>query len=275
MYNDNDITDMFENIEDFDINKAFDIAAMNIEGSNEVELMQTETFLQLYKCLELAGRKIYFPSAKENESIIGRLINSTQLKKYKDDLDYCRVVRNFLTHNPKVGGVYPIVPSTEMLRLLQHCVKIVLNPTKAIEKAIPANRIETASLDDNLLTIMSIMHYNNYTHIPIVDDNNKLFGIFSDNALSAYVNDNEGIVIDKDTKIGFLKDYLASDKHSKEYFLFVPKDILLVEVEDLFNKNEGTRPQKLLAAVFITQNGRAGEKVLGMITPWDILRLNS
>ena len=55
-----------------------------------------DKFLELYRQLEREGRRVYFPNAADNENIIGRLMNVPQLQHYKDDIDYCRVVRNFL-----------------------------------------------------------------------------------------------------------------------------------------------------------------------------------
>ena len=47
------------------------------------------------------------------------------------------------------------------------------------------------------------------------------------------------------------------------------KDIYLEEVRELFQKN--FEKGKRLAMVFITQSGRPEEKLLGIITPCDII----
>ena len=82
---------------------------------------RTEEFLDLYRKLEHIGREIYFPNSN-NAPIIGRLQALPVLKEFKEEIDYCRVVRNFLVHNPKVNGAYPIAPSEEMLDVLRKCV---------------------------------------------------------------------------------------------------------------------------------------------------------
>lgn len=231
---------------------------------------QTELFLQLYKQLEFDGRRLYFPNSKENESIIGRLMNLAQLRPFKEDLDYCRVVRNFLMHNPKVGGVYPIIPSNEMIALLKHCISILNNPPKAISYAVPFGNIYTTTLDDRVLEVIDIMNNFTYTYVPVVENGN-LIGIFSDNIIYTYVCQKKSINIAEDTKISEFKDFIGLDEHMNEYFEFVPKSIMLYEVEELFKYNYKERRKKLLAVVYITENGRRGEKILGMLTPWDIL----
>lgn len=232
--------------------------------------IQTEKFLQLYKQLEFDGRRLFFPDSKEGDNIIGRLLNTTHLKRFKEELDYCRVVRNFLTHNPKVNGVYPIIPSNEMVSLLEKCVNIINNPPRALEFAITADKILTADVDEPVLSIISMMNRFTYTHIPIFKGD-KLIGIFSDNTVYSYLCNEKRIKITDDTKIAVFEKYINLDEHINEYFEFVPKSTMLYEIEELFKYNYKNKRQKLLSVVYITENGKRDEKILGMLTPWDIL----
>lgn len=229
---------------------------------------QTDKFLQLYKELEFEGRRIYFPDAKENETIIGRLFTVPQLKKYKEDLDYCRIVRNFLTHNPKVGGVYPIIPSIEMINLLKRCLNIIVNPPKAIDFAIPIERIYTAALDSKLSEVIRVMNSFTYTHIPIME-NGKLVGIFSENTVFTYMCYENSININENTCISQFEKYLPLDEHLNEYFMFLPETAFLYEVQELFKYTPVRK--KLLTVIYITKTGKRDEPLIGMVTPWDLL----
>lgn len=231
---------------------------------------QTDKFLQLYKQLEFDGRRLFFPNTKEGDNIIGRLLSIPYLKRFKEDLDYCRVVRNFLTHNPKVDGVYPIIPSQEMVRLLEHCVNIVNNPPKAIEFAVPASKILTADFDCPVLEIIEMMNRFVYTHVPVLKDG-KLIGVFSDNTVYSYICREKELTIDDDTKISMFEKYIHLDEHINEYFEFVPKNTMFYEIEELFKYNYQCKRNKLLSVIYITENGKRDEKILGMLTPWDVL----
>ncbi len=229
---------------------------------------QTEKFLQLYKQLEFEGRRIYFPNSKENESIIGRLFTVPQLKKFKEDLDYCRVVRNFLTHNPKVGGVYPIIPSYEMIKLLEKCLNVISNPPKALDFAVPIERIYTASPDSKLSEVVKVMNSFTYTHIPIIDGE-RLIGVFSENTVFTYMCYENSITINEDTEIRQFQKYIPLDEHLNEYFAFLPETAYLYEVQELFKYTPGRK--KLLTVIYITKNGKRDEEIIAMITPWDLL----
>lgn len=232
---------------------------------------QTDYFLQLYKELEYKGRRIYFPSAKENESIIGRLICVPQLKAYKGDLDYCRVVRNFLTHNPKVGGVYPIIPSQEMIDLLKKCIDLLSNPPLAIDSALPIDRIFTTTLNEKAVDVIKVMNRFTYTHVPVYNNNTekKLVGIFSENTIFSYLCSKSSVHITPNTLIKEFSEFLPLDDHINEYFSFVPTSTHLSEIEELFRYS--LRNNKLLAAVYFTKNGNREEPILAMMTHWDII----
>ena len=80
--------------------------------------VKTEQFLDLYKRLEKTGRK-HFPRLPENAPIINKLCEIATLRPSKDDIEYCRTVRNFLVHTPKIKNMYPVIPSDEMIELLK------------------------------------------------------------------------------------------------------------------------------------------------------------
>lgn len=116
---------------------------------------RTEEFLDLYRKLEHIGREIYFPNSN-NTPIIGRLQALPILKEFKEEIDYCRVVRNFLVHNPKVNGAYPITPSEEMLDILRKCVDRISNPILAMKFAVRRENLYSATLDSKISEVADI-----------------------------------------------------------------------------------------------------------------------
>jgi predicted transcriptional regulator len=242
-----------------------------MSGVSEMKgfLTNGDKFLELYRQLEREGRRVYFPEAADNENIIGRLMNVPQLKMYKDDIDYCRVVRNFLVHTPKVNGGYAIVPSDELVDFLQRCVDRIKNPIKAMDYAVKINNMYTAGLSSRVIDIIRHMRINGFTHVPIMEDN-RLIGVFSANVLFGYLADASFNDIDLGATIEQLASHIAINNHTNEYFVFMPKDSTLHEVSRRFKID--TRTMKQLCAVFLTESGKSDERVLGMITPYSLLR---
>lgn len=232
------------------------------------EMKRTDEFLDLYRQLERIGRDTYFPEMG-NEPIIGRLQALPLLKEFKEEIDYCRVVRNFLVHNPKVNGVYPIIPSEEMVNVLRKCVTRLGNPVLAMKFAVKRENLYTATLDSKISEVAEYMDSHGFTHVPVFDKN-KLVGVFSDNSIYAYVCANRELNINYQSTLRVLETYLALDMHTNEYFAFVEKNATLYEVSKLFTID--VRSMKNLAAVFLTEHGNINEKILAMITPYSILR---
>lgn len=228
----------------------------------------TEEFLDLYRRIESEGRSKYFRHTPENENIIGRLMNLPQLREYKDDINYCRVVRNFLVHTPKINSSYSITPSAEMLDFLKRLLQQIQDPPLAIDYAIKINNMYTVSLKSNIVDVVRYMQGKGFTHVPVLDSG-KMFGVFSANVLYTYLSQTKEVET-FDTELSLLKEYLPPDKHTDEYFAFVPARITLHEVSKLFKID--VHSMKQLSAIFLTENGHSDEKILAMMTPYSILR---
>ena len=77
-----------------------------------------------------------------------------------------------------------------------------------------------------------------------------------------------------DLRDGFrLKDlahYLKMEAHEKEYFQFASRRESVADLEErLVNSSKG---EKRLEVVFLTESGNPEEKLLGMVTLWDLAK---
>ena len=228
----------------------------------------TDQFLDLYKQLEYTAKLTYYPKSEDTENIIGRLMNHPHFAKYKEDLNYCRVVRNFLTHNPRVGGNYPIEASSAMVRLIEKLLRVVSNPPLAFDFAIKRKDMLIAKRGDYVLDILQAMHISAYTHVPVIEKG-KLMGIFSDQTIYSYITGEGNIHLDGETKLSYFSQYLPLTAAGKDYYAFFPIDATLDQVQEAFEYQYEN--SNLLSVVFITQNGKKTEPILGMLTPWDII----
>ena len=64
-------------------------------------------------------------------------------------------------------------------------------------------------------------------------------------------------------------ELLPPDKHESERFVFLPKNATLFEVKNEFENRTGR--SKRLAVVFLTDNGSISGRIVGMLTPWDVV----
>lgn len=234
-----------------------------------MERNNTEKFLELYRQLEKTGRENYFPKLPESAPVINRLTSIPALREFKEDIEYCRVVRNFLVHTPRVKDISPVIPSDDMVKVLEKCVLRIKSPVKALSYAVRRENMYTLSLKDKISEVSTYMNEKGYTHAPVFE-NNKLVGVFSDNAIYSYICDKKSISITEKTILNEIREYLDINNHCNEYFAFISAGANIYEVSNLFSID--VRSMKKLAVVFFTDNGRENGSILGMMTPYSILR---
>jgi len=114
---------------------------------------------------------------------------------------------------------------------------------------------------------MIAMNKYAYTHVPIIEEG-RFVGVFSENTVFSYIVNSMDCLLAKDAKIRDFSDFIPIDRHESESFAFVSRDTLVIDIEDMFAKE--LRQEKRLAVVFITDNGDPNEKLLGLVTAWDI-----
>lgn len=141
------------------------------------------------------------------------------------------------------------------------------DPPKALSIAVTGDKIFIVNIDEKAADIINTMNENCFTYVPVMHEG-KFFGVFSENTLFTYLVKNEVIILDSNTTLEEFKDVLAIDKHNTEIFRFISRNTTVYEVDDLFK--QCLSDQKRLAAVFITENGLQHEKLLGLITAWDV-----
>ncbi len=226
---------------------------------------KTEQFLQAYRKLESAGAEYY--DLPRDEKVVASMERLPQLAHEKVRLRYCRDVRNLITHE-KLAHDFPVLPSDQMIEFLESLVERLIRIPRCKDYAIKPSKIFACTIDDLVLPAMTTMKEQNYTHVPIME-NGVVKGVFSENTLFAYLLDNEIINVDKETRFSELATYLPVDRHVTEKFYFMHFDARVYEAKTLF-EDALSRMQRI-GMIFLTQNGKPNEKLLGILTPWDIL----
>lgn len=181
-------------------------------------------------------------------------------------------IRNLIVHNP-YPNINPIFqPHEHLVERYQEIFKKIKNPPKAISIAIPASTIFTVTLQDDVHKVLEVMIKKTYTYVPVME-NGKFLGVFSESVLACYYAEKKDFIMGKEAKVEDFKEFLPFEKHPNEYFEFVSRDTLLSEIVEIFQSN--LKKRKRIGVVYITERGKKEEKLLGMITAWDIAGLES
>ncbi len=230
-----------------------------------------QRFIDLYKQLEDAIRKKY-SKGRSGASPLVELARMPQFRYLKGDLDYCREVRNLLTHKPKVNGEYAVVPTDAMLDMMQGLLEKVVSPPKIFDYAVKRRDLYVARLEDRVADVLAVMYRKNYTHAPILTDGGAVWGVFSTNTIVQFIAGCGLESVHKDLTVGELRDFLPLEAHVGESFRFAKANAPLHEVKDIFERAYVSHER--LALIFLTRGGGPADKLLGLLTPWAVLGID-
>lgn len=226
----------------------------------------TTEFLDLYKMLEEAIRNKY--GDEVGTSPVAWLARNDQgVRGMREELNYCREVRNILQHRRRLEDGYAVVPSEGMVETLRETVAKVERIPSAYDLCVKVRDICSAGPHDRMLPVMRAMAEGGYTHVPIMEDG-RVVGAFSENTLLSYLIADEIVEVGEDATLDRVEGLLPLDAHTSETFAFVGRDTLAPDVVALFK--DALRRSERLGAVFVTTSGRPTERLLGMLTSWDM-----
>ncbi len=226
---------------------------------------ETDQFLDAYRRLETAAEKLVGSGSRS--SSIMRLAHLPEFQKYRDELDYCRQVRNLLTHEAKIDGQYGVFPSQTLQQFINKMLKLVEDPPVVGDVMTPVNRLLPARLEQPVLDIMDEMNQRGISHVPIVEQG-VVTGIFSIDTVFMWVLEGHQ-PFTRQTLLQEVAAYLSVEQQMGHGYCFVDSSMPVQTAKDLFERAyDKNRKIKLL---LVTRGGRRDEKLLGVISPYDLL----
>lgn len=232
-------------------------------------MSNSELFLEKYKELEKAVRSVY--NLREQDSISYCLREKSKYKQYAENISYCQKVRNFLCHETKLEGDFAIEASDSMIKFIDKLITDILSEPKCSDIQVKLSDVYWRLLSDSVKETMSTMREKAFTHVPILSESGTVIGVFDENSIFTYIADEQAVYIDGNLKFSDIQKHLSIYGREMEAFLFVNANssasMLEKIIEDEFKKG------KRIELVFVTQNGSANDKLLGIITPFDIIKL--
>ena len=153
-----------------------------------------------------------------------------------------------------------------MLDTLYKIIEYVESPKPALIYATPGERVLRAHPGDPALEVMRRMEKHGFSHVPVLEKGG-ISGIFSMRGVFSYVLKHGGV--GEDTRVRDFGELLEMNRPGGERFLLLPASATYHDVRDAFER--ASERDSRLAAVFITENGKLDEPLMGMLTPWDVL----
>ena len=205
---------------------------------------------------------------KDDEGAFNKLSMQKEYKKFEKDINLIRKIRNLLSHGEcKVEGKTAIEINENIIEKLKEIISLLENPPLVTSRYI--TEMFVVDLEEKLEKLIKVMNEKKISHVPVLDKDKKLVGVFSENTIFSKLSEDEIIEIGKEYKVKDYEKYIKLENHSSEYFDFIKRNEELASAQNLFNKS--IKKDKKLVMLFVTENGKKNEKILGILTPWDLL----
>ncbi len=227
-------------------------------------MTNADEYIQKFKELESVVKETF--NLQDWDSVTNFLSKREEYKKFREEIKYCQEVRNLLQHKQKISGEYPIQPTDEMIAFLESTIDLVKNRKNCGEIMVPKSKMFWKNPKDKIYDTLPKMKNASYSHVPILDERGCVLGVFN---LFSFFNIMADGVLEKGPCFDDVKEYIALDYHRTETYRFVSRELYVDELKEYFEKTYSGG--KRLSMVFVTQNGNPTEKLLGIISPWDVL----
>lgn len=187
------------------------------------------------------------------------------VRRYANDLLEFADLRNAIVHERTEPNFVIAEPHDSTVLNIESIVRELSNP----KTVIPTFRSDVFTFQINhcLTDVLKIIRDRRYSQFPVYN-NNEFVGIISENGITNWLAKNieEDIISLVETPL----EFIIQCEENKNNYHFISRNTSIYEVEEIFKKrlSEGTK----LDALLITHNGRKSESLLGIVTPWDIIK---
>lgn len=230
---------------------------------------KTGMFIEKYKHLEDVVRMTY--NLHESDSISFYLTGQVKYARFANEIRYCQKVRNFLVHEKKVNDNFAVEVSESMLGFINSLIDSIVNQPRCSDVQIKFRDIYWRSINDTVNETMAVMRDKLFTHVPILDDTGKVIGVFDENAMFTYIAE-EGIVsIDDELCFSDIQEHLSIANREMETFVFVSPNTYVEELESIIE--DSFKKGQRVGVAFVTASGKSSDRLQGIITPWDIIKV--
>ena len=224
---------------------------------------KVDLFLDTYRRIETLGEKLLGREARG--SVMLNLARLKQFQKYATEMDCCREVRNLLSHEVMVNGEYPAAPSRELQELLERVLRRLTDPDTVSSRMTPKDKLVEVTPEESLTKVLRDMQKYDLSFLPMLE-NGRVVGVLS--AGTVFRASVEGLQLTPETRVRDLQPWLPPNRQIGARYPFVRHDLPVEEAEEYFDRSKRVNKVRLL---LVTQNGKPEEKLLGVVSPYDLM----
>jgi predicted transcriptional regulator len=171
-------------------------------------------------------------------------------------------LRNVIAHEEREPDKHLFIPSAEALNRIEQIRERLEHPLKVIPMF--KRPVVTVQLSDTVEKPLTITYAESFSQLPVYDG--KLFrGLLTENGITRWLSH---IVAKGKPEVDLrciLVSEMLNEEETRPNHEFISREMYVSDLIQRFAENPG------LEATLITSTGSKDEKLLGIVTQWDIL----
>ncbi|MFH0923144.1 MAG: CBS domain-containing protein [Candidatus Falkowbacteria bacterium] len=238
------------------------------KNSEKFKSIYNKMYDQMYRLNKLRGK--YNGKYEGFTDLIFSLSeNNSIIQKYQEDLKQYAKLRNAIVHTATEEVIAE--PSDKTVERFQKIYQMFTEPPTTLK--ISSSPVTICKSGDLIVDVIKEMKKNIYTHIPVYQDK-KFIGVFSEASAIRWLDssaEKDGFILEE-TKIGDLIEYFDQSDDSYNGYKFISRNTNVFDIRESFSNS--IKKQRRLGVIFVTADGKKNEKLLGIITAWDLPKID-
>lgn len=204
-------------------------------------------------------------------SVVATLVNTHMdrvVRQFERDIRQFIELRNAIIHQSTDRAIAE--PYDETVAALRQLVINIEKPKTAWD--IATKDLIKVHMDDKLSGVVKLMAQMHITSLPIVEDG-AVIGYISESTIVKIIDnafEASGALIDESAVKEVAYDPPYGD--DSDIYAYVTRKVTVYEIEDMFN--DAIKKGKRLLAILVSDKGNATATPLGIITAWDLHRID-
>ena len=235
-------------------------------------MKNSERFILAYNTISkelerMLGVKKYVPFYRLVD--MGKKKNSI-IMTYKDELKDLSHLRNAIIHDKSFPEYAIAEPHISIVELIEKIANELVKPKKLIP--FFEKKVKTFQKDDKIIDVLREVKKKRYSQFPVYDQE-RFVGLVTNRGITGWIASN----MDNDRTAyldGKLSDVLTYESNNEQKYVFMNKDQNVYDVREKYLQHTDIYSTRL-EAVLITENGDPSEKLLGIVTPYDLMKIHT
>lgn len=192
---------------------------------------------------------------------------SPLVKRYEDDLRSYADLRNAIVHHRTSIDFVIAEPHVHVVERIEHIDEALAKP-KLVGQLF-RKRVLSFQITDSLQHTLKVIRKRKFTQFPVYEGN-EFQGLITTVGITNWLA--TSIIGPRLPKhIPTLHDILQHEKNEVNY-KFISRYITIYEAEEIFK--QGVERGRRFEALLITEHGKPHQKLIGIITPIDIMKVD-